>query len=151
MVCGKLIKAKWDIAIIKMASSRAGLPMSLDLEEGEERMRQEGYFENDWGWRVNYLIGPTAEEAAKIADVLKRAGAREPGADTYAHEEALMRSMAGQKAEAKALTRALGKKERDQVVRTKPHMAVGAVWTKASELTKSMDLLTHVGGNPGDD
>ena len=124
---------------------------SVELDDGEEQMRDAMLVEGDWGWNIGYLIGPSRVQSDKIADVLKRAGELPDATDNYALEEGLMRGMAGKELEAKACVKGLGKKFQDQVVRRKPHMAVGAIYTKANQINMHMNLLTQVGGNPGDD
>ena len=105
----------------------------------------------DWGWNIGYLIGPSRDQSDKIADVLKRAGERADATDNYALEEGLMRAMAGKELEAKACVKGLGKKFQDQVVRRKPHMAIGAIYTKVNQVNMHMKLAMAAGGNPGDD
>jgi len=120
------------------------------LDEDEDPMRCEKHYSNQYGAKIDYLIGPTQPQAKKIADVLRREGDREGATDNLKLEEGLMRAMAGQSAQATVCVQGMAKKVKDQVTRCKPHMAVGPVYTKANEMEMHIRLLTNVGGKPGD-
>ena len=117
--------------------------------DGERVMRCGETKKEGWFFTKAYLQGPTKTDALKIAHVLEAAG--EGKQDTFAYEGALMLAMAGKTAEAKMMVMGLPqKKERDQVVRTKPHIAIGPVYTKWNEAQMAKTVMVKAGGNPGD-
>jgi len=120
------------------------------LGEDEELMRCEKHYENQYGAKIEYLKGPTQTQAEKIAKVLRREGAREGAQDDLKVEEGLMWAMAGKSAQAIVCMEGKAKKMKDQVVRVEPHMAMGPVYKKANEMEKHIQLLTKIGGKPGD-
>jgi hypothetical protein len=117
--------------------------------DGERMMRCGETKKEGWFFTKAYLVGPTKDDALKIAHTLQAAG--EGKQDTFAYEGGLMLSMAGKTAEAKMMVMGLPKKkERDQVVRTKPHIAIGPVFTKWNEAKMAKTVMVKAGGNPGD-
>jgi len=134
-----------------MSKRKGGWEEEDPYLDEEELMRDEKHYKNKYGSKIEYVIGPKKDQALKIAEILRHEGDREGATDDLKLEEGLMRALAGQGARAKVCVEGLPKVNRDQVERTKPHMAIGPVYTKVNEMDMHIRLLTEVGGSPGED